>query len=171
LKNNLEEIFKANYSPLCNYATKFIDDKHLAKDIVQAVFIQLWEKDKLNNLDVPEPYLMNCVKYKCIDYLRSPNREKEILSEVLPDLRNEEILTLQEEDILPMMHYFADKLPEGMRKVFLLSRQGGMIYKEIANKLNISVKTVENQMGSALKKLRQLLRKHNYLPLLALFLQ
>ena len=171
LKNNLKEIFDNNYSALCNYAHTFVNDKHLAEDIVQSVFIQLWENQKIFQLKSPEPYLLKCVRYKCIDYLKKPNRKREMLTDNLPNLKTEEVSSLKEADILPMLHYFADKLPSKMRKVFLMSRQQGMSYKEIAAELNISIKTVENQMGSALKKLRVLLQEHHYLPTLLFFLQ
>jgi len=78
---------------------------------------------------------------------------------------------LKEEDILPMLHYFADQLPTKMQQVFLLSRQQNMTYREIAQELNLSIKTIENQMSNALKKLRSLLKQHHYLPTLLFFLQ
>jgi len=95
--------------------------------------------------------LLKCVRYKCFDYLKTPYRRKEIFTDNLPDVRKEEKQALKEEDILPMLHYFANKLPAKMRQVFLMSRQQRMTYKEIAQELNISVKTVENQMSTALK--------------------
>ncbi len=168
--NNLKEIFEAHYSPLCNYANNMIKDKHIAKDIVQSVFVKLWENEKIEELTNPAAYLLKCVRYKCIDYLKRPARKREILSDKLPDIRKEETPSIKEADILPMLHFFADQLPTKMRQVFLMSRQQGMTYKEIAEELNISTKTVENQMGTALKKLRILLQKHHYLPVLVLLL-
>jgi len=169
--NTLKEIFDNNYSALCNYAFVIVKDRHIAEDIVQSVFIQLWENEKIFQLDAPEPYLVKCVRYKCIDYLKRPSRKKEVLIENLPDTRIEEVQALKEEDIVPMLHYFADKLPPKMRKVFLMSRTQGLTYKEIAEELNISVKTVENQMGTALRKLRKLLQQHHYLPIALIFFQ
>lgn len=171
MKNHLKEIFEKNYVSLCNYATVIVRNRHTAEDIVQAVFIQLWENNKITQLRDPEIYLLKCVKYKCLDYLKSPKRKKEIFTDSLPDIHQSEIPTLREEDIPSMLHFFAAKLPPKMQRVFLLSRQEGMSYKEIAKELNISVKTVENQMGSALKKMRLLLQKYNYLPFFFLFFQ
>ena len=147
-----------------------VKDKHTAEDLVQSVFIQLWENEKILKLDKPEPYLLKCVYYKCIDFLRGEKRKREILVDSLPEIGKEEIHSLTEADIVPLLHYFAGKLPPKMQEVFLMSRQQGMSYKEIAQHLNISVKTVENQMGSALKKLRILLKKYHYLPALLLYL-
>ncbi len=150
--NTVKEIIDQNYTALCNYSQVIVKDHHATEDIVQTVFIQLWEDQKITHLEDPEPYLIRCVKYKCLDYLNRPIRKREISSDTLPELIIEENPTFSEKDILPMLLFFADKLPPKMRQVFLLSRQGGKSYKEIANELNISVKTVENQMGSALKK-------------------
>ncbi len=171
MKFSLQDIFQQNYSSLCNYATALVKDRHAAEDIVQSVFVQLWENEKIEHLENPAPYLLKCVRYKCIDYLRNPRRKQELFPKSLPDIGTEETTNLKEEDILPLLHYFASKLPVKMRQVFLLSRQQKMTYREIAQELNISIKTVENQMGTALKKLRILLKEYHYLPVLVLFLQ
>lgn len=166
----LKDIFDKNYSPLCNYANAIVKDKHMAEDIVQTVFIQLWENEKIFQLETPEAYLLKCVRNKSINYLKRPQRKKEILMEVLPEIGKEEERNLnEEEEVMALFHFFADKLPPKMRQVFLMSRQQGMSYQEIAQDLDVSIKTIENQMGSALKKLRILLQKHHYLPMLILF--
>lgn len=141
-------------------------DKHTAEDIVQSIFIQLWENDKILGLDNPEPYLLRCVKYKSIDYLRSPKRKQEVSFDKLPEIGSIQSSSIEEGDIIPMMTFFAAKLPTKMQEVFLLSRQNKLSYKEIAEKQQVSIKTIENQMGTALKKLRQLLTDHGYLAVL-----
>ena len=171
MQNQLKEIFENNYSALCNYANAIVKDRHHAEDIVQSIFIQLWENEKIFQLKFVEPYLIKCVKYKCLDYLKHSHRSKEILTTDLPEVGTEEIEFLQEEDIAPTLNYFVDKLPVKMRQVFLMSRQQEMSYREIAAELNISVKTVENQMGSALKRLRILLQEHHFLPVLLAIVQ
>jgi len=171
LKTNLKEIFDNTYAPLCNYAHVIVKDKHIAEDIVQSVFLQLWENKKIFQIKDSTPYLLKCVRYKCLDYLKRPSRKKEIFTDNLPEIVSEANPSLKEEDILPLLHYFADKLPPKMRQVFLMSRQRGMTYKDISEELHISTKTVENQMGAALKKLRSLLQEHHYLPILLLLFQ
>lgn len=143
----------------------------MSEDLVQSVFIQLWENNKITQLDSPEPYLIKCVRYKCIDYLKTPFKKNAILSSDLPDIHIQTEYALEEKDILALLHFFADKLPPKMRQVFLMSRTNGLSYKEISEELDISVKTVENQMGAALKKMRSLLRDHHYLSLIAILLQ
>lgn len=171
MNQNLQQLFEKNYNALCNYATGMINDSHAAEDVVQSVFIQIWEKGKLLELKNPSAYLLKSVRYKCIDYLKGKKRKNEVLFDQLPEIGKEEIVALKEEEIEPLLNYFIAKLPPKMRRVFLLSRQQGLTYKEIAATLNVSPKTVENQMGTALKKLRILLQEHHYLPALVLFLQ
>ena len=169
MNHSLKDIFNNSYVHLCNYAAAILKDKHAAEDVVQSVFIQLWENDKILTLQNPAPYLLRCVKYKCIDYLRSKKNRREVLMKELPDFGREEHHLLTEEDIVPLITYFASKLPPRMGQVFLMSRTQGLSYKEIATTLNISIKTVENQMGSALKKLSTLLKEYQYLPALLFF--
>jgi len=157
-----EQIFKQYYSPLCNYAYKFTGSGDIAEDIVQLLFVHLWETKKLNSVKNPERFLLSAVKFRCIDYLRTEKTKNGSLSDDIPDpVASYEINDITEADIEPMFHYFADKLPEKTREVFLLSRQSGLSYREIAEELSISVKTVENQMGRALRILRNLLKKEN----------
>jgi len=170
LKSDLKTIFESNYAPLCNYANAFLKDRHTAEDVVQTVFMQLWENGKIQNLENPTPYLLKCTRYKCLDLLKSSKRNIEILTSELPRLSFDVQKNLEEKDIIPLMNYFASQLPMGMQKIFLLSRQKGYTYKEIAEHLSISSKTVENQMGAALKKLRIMLKEHHYLSLLVFYI-
>jgi RNA polymerase sigma-70 factor, ECF subfamily len=164
LSKTFENIFHQYYSPLCNYAARIIHDNDNAEDIVQALFIQLLEKNNLNSIQNKEAYLLRSVRFKCIDFLR---RKKTTTS--LEDLKEEassEFYEISEEDIEPLFHYYAAKLPPKIREVFLLSRVSKLTYKEIAEELNLSQKTVENQMGSAMKKLRVILKDEYYLLLM-----
>jgi RNA polymerase sigma-70 factor (ECF subfamily) len=157
---NLEQLFRQYYAPLCSYAVSIVGAEDVAEDIVQLLFIQLWETGKYREIKEPERFLLKAVKFRCIDYLRRNRVRNELLSENLFDTRVEP-LEIREEDIEPLFQYLAAKLPEKTKQVFLLSRQSGLTYKEIAEELSISVKTVENQMGRALRILRDLLRTEN----------
>ena len=165
---NFEEIFNQYYSPLCNYAARIISDDVLAEDIVQALFIQLWESGKLEEVKNIEHFLLRAAKYKCIDFLRSKKIKREISLDELPDIIQVSSSELLEEDVEPLLHYFTAKLPPKTREVFLLSRKSGLTYKEIAEELDISVKTVENQMGRALRMMRAVLSKEEFLAILLL---
>ena len=124
--------------------------------------------EKLQQIKQQERFLLKATKFKCIDYLRTSKR---IQTLPIDTVWTETAATappsvIKEEEIEPLLHYFAAKLPPKTRAVFLKSRKSGMTYKEIADEMNISVKTVENQMRRALKQMRVLLKEHNFLSLL-----
>jgi RNA polymerase sigma-70 factor (ECF subfamily) len=158
MSKEIENIFQQYYSPLCNYAFKIVRDDYVAEEIVQSLFIQLLEKNNWNKIRQIESYLLRCVKYRCIDYLREGSRYRTTDIKRLHDLAITEHQEITEDDIEPLFHYYASMLPPKTREVFLLSREGGLSYKEIAEELNISVKTVEGQMNRALKKMKGFLK-------------
>jgi len=163
---SFKELFLNLYSPLCNYAFGYTGDSAVAEDIVQELFIRFWENDALLFADYPERYLLKSVKFKCIDFIRMKKNSKEVRLDTIPDDPTNTPTDLSDEDIEPLLYYFAVKLPPKTREVFLLSRQSGYTYKEIASSMKISVKTVENQMGRALKQMKTFLKEHNFLSLL-----
>lgn len=162
---NIELLFHTHYSPLCNFALKIVGDFHAAEEIVQNLFIDIWEKDKFSEVSSFERYLLRSTKYRCYDFLRKQNRQVPIDEVKDHSIGFSDEKDLNEEDIEPLLHYFAAKLPPKTREVFLLSRESKRSYKEIAEELDLSVKTVENQMGRALRMMRALLKEHNYLSL------
>lgn len=165
---NIESLFHDYYSPLCNFAIQIVKDSFVAEEIVQNLFIEIWEKDKFSLVQDFERYTLRSTKYKCYDHLKKQRQEVRIHELHDFTLYRIEDQELREEDIDPLLHYFAAKLPPKTREVFLLSRESGLSYKEIAVELNLSVKTVEHQMGRALRMMRILLKEHNYLPVVLL---
>lgn len=139
MNKTLEQNFHQFYSPLCNYAAKIIHDNSEAEDIVQSLFIEFFEKNRLNKVHNIEGYLLRSVRFKCIYFLRS--KEKTTSIYILPEKAVFDQYEISEEDIEPLFHYYAAKLPPKTREVFLLSRVNKLTYKEIAEELNISQKT------------------------------
>lgn len=158
--SSIEKLFHKYYTPLCNYAARIVGNTNDAEDIVQALFIQFLQNKKLQIAKVSEAYLLRSVKYKCIDYIRA--QKKLYKNDVCKNYPALETSDITEEEIEPLFYYYAAKLPPKTREVFLMSRINKLTYKEIAEELNISQKTVENQMGSALKKLKIILHKEHY---------
>lgn len=152
-----KELFDKYYEALCNYAAVWIKDNNGAEDLVQTLFMQLWENKKYKEVQSIENYLIKSLKFKCIDYLRTHKKYQiETLDPTL-NLSAPQSL-LKEEEILPLLHFYAALLPPKTREVFLLSREKGMRYQDIADTLDISIKTVENQMSRALSILRKVLK-------------
>jgi RNA polymerase sigma-70 factor (ECF subfamily) len=161
LKNGSESAFKhlykLYYSELCNYASNLSSSDEHAEDIVQLTMIKIWEKGTdLNITTSLKAYLLKSVYYLFIDTQRKLNKEstkieilrQEALTEYV-DFSSEEI-----ENIYRLIDIEVDNLPKQCKEVFLLGKKEGMKYKEIAEQLNISIKTVESHMSLALKKLR-----------------
>ena len=167
-----ERLFKDQYPALCGYARKYLEDVDQAEEVVQEMFFNFWQKkDKLDVTISIEAYLFRSVRNSCLNYLKhlkireehrlATNQEIRIKEQEIHD--NVVALELQEriEDVI-------EQLPPERKKIFKMSRYEELKYKEIADKLNLSVKTVEAQMGKALKYLR--LHLAEYLSVFIIFI-
>ncbi len=153
-----EDLFKSHYDELCAYANKYLADIDAAEETVQSLFVKLWENRNDITIDKsPKSYLYTATRNACFNQLRHLKVKEEYKE------HNKRVLELsnysvdeeyQATELDEKIKKSIAALPEGRRKVFFLSRFEGMKYKEIAEKLQISIKTVENQMGSALKHLK-----------------
>ena len=165
-------MFKTYYQPLCRYAHVLLSDADQAEEMVQQTFITIWEKR--GGIDITtsvKAYLYRAVRNACLNEIKHRKvKEKYIKSEQTGSDRyiepsDQSTLHLElEEKILAAI----DTLPQQCRLIFQLSRFEELKYQEIADQLNLSVKTVENQMGKALKIMREQLKE--YLPLITLFM-
>ena len=160
-KQLFEQLFKEFFSPLCRFAYGYLNDQDASQEIVQDVFINLWQKKETITSDKSvKSYLYTSVKNRCLNYIRD---RKKFRSQYL-DVDIELEIPVQEEDMFSesetqdKINAALDKLPEKCRQVFELSRFEEMKYKEIAVKMNISIKTVEVQISKALKILREELK-------------
>ena len=167
-----EMIFKTYYQLLCNYAYGFVQDRDEAEEIVQTTFLSVWEKrESLAIHTGVKPYLYAMVRNAALNLIKHEKiKQQHAAVEMAVAEKSVESVTRTvmaselEERILKALN----KLPEQCRLVFKLSRFEELKYAEIAEQLNISVKTVENQMGKALRIMREQLK--DYLPLLIVLL-
>ena len=154
-ETQFNQLFNTYYQPLCFFCNGYIKDLDLARSLVQQVFVDLWLKqNKVRIKQNIKSYLYASVRNKSIDYLR---HQKQFihLTEKDKDIREVPFHDLiQQAETLEQINQSINQLPEKCKEIFLLCRFDGLKYKQIAHKLNISVKTVEMQMGIALKKLR-----------------
>jgi RNA polymerase sigma-70 factor (ECF subfamily) len=156
-----KQLFAAQYEALCRHALTFLKDEHAAEDVVQNTFIRFWEtKKELVASPDARFYLITAVRNNCISELRksktSPIKYTDAEPEPEPEvhftaLQQREEATEQSRRISVAL----DKLPPKCREVFLLIKLHGASYKAAAESLGISVKTVEAQMGKAVKILRE----------------
>jgi len=163
-----EMFFKTYYQPLCNYAYTFIQDRDEAEEIVQSAFLSVWEKrDTLDIKTSLKSYLYTMVRNTSLNVIKHEKIKQKYVGEAMAiEDRSHEgvaqaVLSSELEDRIQMA---MEVLPEQCRLVFKLSRFEELKYAEIAEQLDISIKTVENHMGKALKIMREQLK--DYLPLL-----
>jgi RNA polymerase sigma-70 factor (ECF subfamily) len=161
----MEEIFKTHYLQLCNYAYIFLKDTDESEDVVQGVLYQLWKKKDSTEITTSlKSYLFTAVRNTClkrISHLKIKNQYKENIIHLDDKSSNNTMDQVISRELEEQIKDAIENLPEQCRLVFTLSRHSGFKYAEIAEHLEISVKTVENQMGKALKVLREKLK--NYL--------
>ena len=126
----------------------------LSRSLVQEVFVDLWTKRERITLKYSiKSYLYNAVRNRSVDYLRAAKKSVK-LSAVSDQLQTSFTDPVEEAELADQINKSINELPEKCKEVFVLCRIEGLKYSQIAEKLNISVKTVEMQMGIALKKLR-----------------
>ncbi len=169
-KKSFEALFKQYYERLCKYANNWLNDWHASEEVVQQVFYKLWDKKHQINIESSiKPYLYKAVYYGSLNELKRIEKQNSIeamKSEELEKASHSE--TPYWRELQDRIEEGLNKLPEQCRIIFKMSRYEDLKYREIAEVLNISVKTVENQMGKALKLMRQNLSE--YLTILFIFL-
>ena len=156
-----EVMFRTFYPELCNYAYKFFRDKDTAEEIVQDLFYKLWEKkESIVVRSSIRSYLYRSVYNNAMMLIREKNTRK--TTNVLPG--NSAVFPGHEPDrqmetgeLERVVESTLSSMPEKVRRIFEMSRFEGLKYKEIAERLLISIKTVEANMGKALKEFRKVL--------------
>jgi RNA polymerase sigma-70 factor (ECF subfamily) len=159
-----EKFFKEKYRSLCFVANRYVKDINTAEEIVQDVFVKIWEKRNQIVINGSiSAYITTSVKNNCLNYLKHVSIVKTFERTELTRLsidssdNEEEMLDIELESAI--LKAIAE-LPPQRKKVFMLSRVDGLKYHEIAEKLGLSVKTIEAQMGKALKQLRVKLKDY-----------
>jgi len=169
-KSDFNKLFNANYSNLCSYANNFLKDVDASEEIVQEVLFKLWSnKDSIIITSSIQSYLFRAVRNASLNFLKHINIREDYKTHHQKEVKNvhssEDVMIVSE--LEQKIRESIDKLPLKRKEIFIMSRYEELRYKEIADKLNISLSTVENQMVKALKFLREELRE--YLPLIILF--
>jgi RNA polymerase sigma-70 factor (family 1) len=155
-----QRLFTLEYEKLCKYAYSYMQDTHLSEDVVQETFIKIWEQKKelISSPDI-KFYLITAVRNNCITAIRKQKSQRTNFTDTTPEPDPEPFFT-------EMQHREMDKeeakaiaealnlLPPKCKEIFLLIKMHGMSYKQAAQTLELSVKTIENQMGKAIKLFR-----------------
>mgnify|MGYP000545154924 CR=1 FL=1 len=153
-------LFKKHYSTLVSYARKMVHTQDVAEDIVQQLFVSLWEKR--SSLDIQgslDSYMLRSTHNACLNHFKHLKTRQEHGQHVKStETESYSADLLEEAEFKLKVKSAVQKLPTQCKRVFLMSRLQQKKYKEIAEELDISIKTVENQMGKALRILREELK-------------
>lgn len=157
-KRAFELVYNQFFSALVSYAYRYLDTFEDAEEVVQEVFVKFWDKcDRLAPESSVKSYLYRSVHNTCLNNIKHEKVKDGYRQHVIHFMENTETLAFEEEGqgtIFEKINIEIEKLPPRCQEIFKLSRFEGLKYQEIADHLNISVKTVEVQMGKALKVLR-----------------
>jgi len=160
-----EKLFAKYYGPLCVYSCKFLNDMDLAEDIVQEFFYNFWKNrtDFSPKLSL-NAYLYHSIRNNSLHYLEHLAVRKQYAETVANESGGEPMYTdyndLGMQELTALVESTLKQLPERCSLVFRMNRFEGKKYREIAEILSISVKTVESDMGKALQIFREALREY-----------
>ncbi len=161
-KQALDEIYKFFYPKLYVFAKSFLKVEDDINDILQDVFVKLWlSREKIGKVETFNSYLFTIAKNVIVSYFREKSKDQKFearVKEILVSAENEYNDELEYKDLKQNLESIIDQLPDKRKQIFKLSREEGLSNKEIAEKLDISVKTVEDHMRHALRFIRKHLK-------------
>jgi RNA polymerase sigma-70 factor, ECF subfamily len=161
---SIEDLYKSNHKMLCNSVNKIVNNREAAEDIVQEVFIKLWRKRNELKVDTTlKGYVFKSAINAALNYLESHKvlaGHKELSPEISESYEEGAMQELEDKELELKIKDAIDRLPARCKTIFILSRYEDMKYKDIALQLDLSLKTIENQMGIALEKLRNDLKPY-----------
>jgi RNA polymerase sigma-70 factor (family 1) len=155
------ELFRQHEHKLYTLALKLTKSDQLAKDIIQEVFLKLWDqRNQLTSILNIEAWLYRVTENKIIDFLRkasADNRLREKIWNQLQQIVNESEQYLAIKEYNQIIQKAIDQLPPQRKLIYQLNKEGGMNYREIADELQLSKHTVKNQLSSAIQSVRNFL--------------
>lgn len=173
LSDSFEEMYKTHYKMLRNASENIIGDADAAHDVVQDVFIKLWNrKDEVGAILNKKAYLFKAVINASITFLEN-NKNKTMMGDLKVEFGGEHTdASMMAKELESKIQVALNALPPKCKAIFVLSRFEGLKNKEISEYLGLSIKTVENQMGIALKRMKEDLKpyltREFFVPLLVL---
>jgi len=159
-KSEFEKLYRLFCQSLVLFTNKYVYDLDIAENIVQDVFVNIWQnRDRLDPTQNFKTYLYTSVKNRALNYTNRQGIERRYKEMIMINERDNHTPESQYNlrELETQVNKAVESLPEKRRIIFLLSRNDHLTYAEIADVLGVSVKTVENQMGKALKSLRSYL--------------
>lgn len=169
-KNAIDTLYEIYNGKLYNFAFSYLKTEADSLDVVQSVFINVWDKrESLKSNTNLEAYLFTITKNAVISIFRKKAQEKDYLEH----LRNTAVLTYNDtekqydyEFLYEKIQQIIEELPEQRKRIFKLSKEKGLSNKDIAAELNISVKTVEDHKAKAKRFIKTKLQESGFIALL-----
>jgi RNA polymerase sigma-70 factor (ECF subfamily) len=155
-KSAFRLLFETYYILLVLFVNRIIHNEHSSEDIVQETLINFWQKKRFTNIKTGlDHYLFESVKNKALDYIKSNDRRQEVLKSAYEDYYRSTLEDSNEAGEYAKLYKAIELLPEERRKIFKLVYIEGYKYREVADKLGISINTVQTQLQRSLKFLRE----------------
>ncbi|MDR0393648.1 MAG: RNA polymerase sigma-70 factor [Tannerella sp.] len=161
-ENTFRQIYDDFFEPVCIFLNRYSQNVQAIEDVVQDVFVALWEDYRSCEITYVKTYLYNSARNRMLNYLRDTENRMRILknwAKAEEELRKS-VDGIDRNSFHRLLAAAVETLPGKCKAIFILHREVRLSYKEIALKQNISVKTIESQMTIAFRKIREYILAH-----------
>ncbi|MCK9453501.1 MAG: RNA polymerase sigma-70 factor, partial [Bacteroidales bacterium] len=150
-------IYDLYFEPICVFLTYYTRDMAAIEDVVQDVFVTLWENKEYLEIQYLKTYLYNAARNRMLNYLRNTENRIVLLNQWMKEKETEEASPdcYDMEEFSAVLKKAVDQLPDRCKAIFILNKEQKLTYQQIADHYHISLKTVESQMSIALKRIRK----------------
>ena len=156
-QSSFRQLFEHHFEPLCRFLAYYTTDHHMIEDVVQEVFVKLWEEREVLQIESIKTYLYQSARNRMLNSIRDEKRRNALLEQWIQSeiekKRGEECFNIDE--FSQRVESAINTLPDKCKNIFELHKKKKFTYQQIAEQLGISIKTVETQMGIALRKIRE----------------
>lgn len=159
---SFKEIYDAYFEDICHFLNYYTRDLYAIEEVVQDVFVTLWESRHKSDIRYIKTYLYKSARNRILNYLRDEDTRKTLLENWSKDEYRKDYSTdcIDRNEFDWLLKRAVESLPPKCKDVYVLAKEEKLSYKEIAKISGVSVKTVDNQMGIALKRIREYVAGH-----------
>lgn len=170
-EKSFRELFDLYFEPICRLLNFYTKDTDLIQDVVQDVFVKLWEERETLEISYAKTYLYSMARNRILNQIRDEQNRLRLLEEwAIREYESKKgIACVDLDEFTSLLQKAIDTLPEKYRDIFVLNREQKWTYSQIAEYKSMPVKTVETQMGVALKRIREYLSAHYKQLLIGIF--
>lgn len=156
-EKTFRQAYDSYYELVCRFLSYYTQDAQIIEEVVQDVFLKLWEDRAELKIEYLKTFLYKCARNKMLNYLRNEQNRTLLMEKwALTELEDQQASDCVDRDeFLFVLQAAVDELPDKCKEIYIMSREESLSYKEIATIKAISIKTVEAQMGIALKRIRE----------------